>query len=288
MENDWASILADVGMDVPISDSQFNIACPFHADNQPSLSINIERGVWICHVGCGQGSLKYFLKEYLEFSWEEVNQYLQKRYATFDVNLFDINIAEEEEKVEDLIFPFEIGFVPPWIFDRGFSKATLRKWECSIDNEGSLVIPVKNVQGSLAGWIFRRLYLTPKYLYSKGFKKSHNLFGIHLLEPTEFVCITEGSLDSMWLDQLGYASVALLGAHMSKIQEDLLVGLPTKELVLCLDNDEAGLKAAENMLTRLSDRCIVSVTQVPKGYKDVQDIRDKEVLAEIIKQRKLW
>jgi len=288
MENDWASILADVGIDVPISNAQFNIACPFHVDNQPSLSINIDKGVWICHVGCGEGSLKLFLKDYLKFSWDEVTQYLQKRYATFDINLFDIGIEDEEVEVEDLVFPFEIGLVPPWIFDRGFSKSTLRKWECAIDTEGSLVIPVKNKRGLLTGWILRRLYLTPKYLYSKGFKKSHSLFGIHLLKPSEFICLTEGSLDTMWLDQLGYASVALLGAHMSKIQEDLLIGLPTKELVLCLDNDEAGLKASESILTRLSDRCIVSVTQVPKGYKDVQDIKDSSVIADIIEQRKLW
>ena len=75
MENDWASILADVGIDVPISNAQFNIACPFHIDNQPSLSINIDKGVWICHVGCGEGSLKLFLKDYLKFSWDEVTQY---------------------------------------------------------------------------------------------------------------------------------------------------------------------------------------------------------------------
>ena len=291
MENDWASILTDVGINVPISDNQFNIACPFHMDNQPSLSINIDRGVWICHVGCGQGSLKSFLKEYLEFSWDETNNYLQKRYASFDVNLFDMEDTNEEIQSKDLVFPFEIGLVPPWIFDRGFSKSTLRKWECAIDDEGSLVIPVKDKKGLLTGWISRRLYLTPKYLYSKGFKKSHNLFGIHLLKPSEFICITEGSLDTMWLDQLGYTSVALLGAHMSKIQEDLLINLPTKELVICLDNDEAGINASEDMLTRLSNRCIVSVINIPKtgkGYKDVQDIKDREVLAKIIKQRKLW
>ena len=111
-----------------------------------------------------------------------------------------------------------------------------------------------------------------------------------MLKPSEFICITEGSLDTMWLDQLGYTSVALLGAHMSKMQEDLLINLPTKELVICLDNDEAGINASEDMLTRLSNRCIVSVINIPKtgkGYKDVQDIKDREVLAKIIKQRKL-
>ena len=289
MENDWASILADVGIDVPIANSEFNIACPFHADNSPSLSINIEKGVWICHVGCGQGSLKLFLKEYLKFSWDEVTQYLQKRYATFDIDIFEVpSLEDSPEEVQPLEFPFKPGFVPPWIFDRGFSKKTLRKWECTMDDEGTLIIPVKNKDDRLLGWISRRLYLTPKYLYSKGFKKSRTLFGINFLRKTDFLCITEGSLDAMWLDQHNYSSVALLGANLSKIQEELLIDAPIKELVLCLDNDTAGMQAAETMLTRLSSRCIVSVVQVPKGYKDVQDIKDATILTDIIEQRELW
>ena len=289
MENDWASILADAGIDVPISNSEFNIACPFHADNSPSLSINIDKGVWICHVGCGQGSLKLFLKEYLKFSWDEVTQYLQKRYATFDIDIFEVpSLEDSPEEVQPLEFPFKPGFVPPWIFDRGFSKKTLPKWDCTMDDEGSLIIPVKNKDDRLLGWISRRLYLTPKYLYSKGFKKSRTLFGINFLRKTDFLCITEGSLDAMWLDQHNYSSVALLGANLSKIQEELLIDAPIKELVLCLDNDTAGMQAAETMLTRLSSRCIVSVVQVPKGYKDVQDIKDSAILTDIIEQRELW
>ena len=34
--------------------------CPFHADHQPSLSLNAEKGVFFCH-GCGaQGGLVEF------------------------------------------------------------------------------------------------------------------------------------------------------------------------------------------------------------------------------------
>ena len=30
--------------------------CPFHEDKSPSLSINVEKNVWICWTGCGGGS----------------------------------------------------------------------------------------------------------------------------------------------------------------------------------------------------------------------------------------
>lgn len=283
---DWANVLTELGIDIPRVTDQFNIACPFHADIQPSLSINLERGVWICHAGCGEGSLKSFLKNMLDVSWHEVNQYLTKRYATFDVDIF-ADITEEVVYDETIEFPFSVGFVPPWIFDRGFTATTLRKWGCAVD-DGDLIIPVKNQDGAYTGWISRRLYLTPKYLYSKGFKKARNLFGINFITSSDFICLTEGSLDAMWLDQYGYNALALLGAHMSQYQENLLMTLPTKEVVLCLDNDTAGKTATDNILTRLSNRCIVSVVTVPEGYKDVQDIKDEKLLATIIQQRTLW
>lgn len=34
--------------------------CPFHDDRIPSMSINLEKGVWKCHAGCGSGGLLDF------------------------------------------------------------------------------------------------------------------------------------------------------------------------------------------------------------------------------------
>ena len=125
-----------------------------------------------------------------------------------------------------------------------------------------------------------------KYLYSKGLQKSKLLFGQDLIQQaTEFICITEGSLDTMWLDQHDFHSVALLGAHMSKAQQALALKLPTKELVLCLDNDDAGRIGLEKAMNDLYPKFMVSRIQLPKEYKDVQEIRDRELLTSIIKER---
>ena len=284
---DWTSVLLESGLQIPTENSQFNISCPFHSDTQPSLSINIERGVWICHVGCGQGSLEYFLGKYLRLDQEGVDQYLLQRYSNFDINVFDSKEVAEETELLDLEFPFEIGWVPDWIFERGFTKKTLRRWECATDEENNLIIPVIQDR-KVRGWVSRRLYASPKYLYSKGLKCSRLLFGIDNIIKSDFICITEGTLDTMWLDQNGFPSVAIFGASLSKKQEELLLSLPTKELVLCLDRDEAGKIATGKALTRLSERCIVSSITIPERYKDVQDIRDYDELSEVISNRNLW
>jgi DNA primase len=128
--------------------------------------------------------------------------------------------------------------------------------------------------------------MTPKYLYSKGLKKSRVLFGQYLItEKTPFVCITEGTLDTMWLDQHGFPSVAILGASLSKAQEELTLGLQTEELVLCLDNDEAGQIGFQKAMGCLSKSFVVSYVKLPKEFKDVQDVRNSEELASIIKNR---
>lgn len=36
---------------------QHTLNCPFHSDNDPSFSINLDSGTWCCHSGCGEGGV---------------------------------------------------------------------------------------------------------------------------------------------------------------------------------------------------------------------------------------
>ena len=190
--------------------------------------------------------------------------------------------------MSEITIEYDRTRVPPWRFNRGFTSETLLEWQCGADFDGGLVIPAYDLTNRLVATITRRVNLTPKYLYSKGLRKSRILFGAHKIQKSDFICITEGSLDAIWLQQNGFPAVSLLGASISKYQEDLLLQLPTDELVLCLDNDEAGKIGVSKALTTLSNRCRVSRISLPGGYKDVQDIRDITVLKETVKQRTYW
>ncbi len=281
----WIPFFLDNNFSIPIATEQFSILCPFHEDNVQSCAVNLDKGVWICFAGCGQGSLYGFFMKYMNLSFEELSSRIRKDEASFNINMFD-EFEEQEEEMPEVAFPFQYGYVPPWIFDRGFDKPTLKRWGGAIDNFGSLVLPIRTLESKLVGWLSRRQHGTPKYLYSKGLKKSKLLFGQHLLSnPQEFICITEGSLDTIWLDQHGFASVALLGAHISKRQQELALELPTKEVVLCLDNDEAGRIGLEKAMNCLNTKMMVSYIKLPKEYKDVQDVRDENLLIQILQDR---
>ena len=144
------------------------------------------------------------------------------------------------------------------------------------------------MENRLVGWVTRRQAAIPKYMYSKGLKKSKVLFGADKITLSSFVCITEGTLDAMWLNQHGYPAVALLGMSMSKRQQELLSSLRTEEIVLCLDNDTAGQTGLQKALQAIGNTMMNSYIKLPNGYKDVQEIKSQRILDMVIKNRYYW
>ena len=197
--------------------------------------------------------------------------------------------SEEKKSAPRMEMPFLIKEPPLWIYGRGFTPETARKWGWRTSNEGSLVIPVHNQDNQLTGWVCRRAgKQLPKYIYSLGMKTSEVLFGANYLPPnSKSIYITEGPLDAIWLNQNGYPAVALFGVHLSRIQERILLSFRAGEIILCLDNDAPGREASMKIMKRLEKYCVVKFINVEKPFKDVQDVREKVVLKNIIDRRSI-
>lgn len=291
---DWANILEKLGMNVPIGTDQFSVICPFHDDRVKSCSINTDKALWICFAGCGQGHLKSFIRKYKGWDAYSVDKFIANNSTPSELKdvLFEIRpewTTKSEEDLPLVNIPYTLGNVPRWIFERSFNKRTLKKWNCGVTGQNGLVIPVTDRDSRTVGWITRQEKRIPKYLYSKGLKKSKLLFGQSLIpENTSAVHVTEGPLDAMWLDQLGFPAVALLGMSMSKKQRDLILTLPTKEIILCLDNDQAGKIGRDRALDLLHGKITLSYIKLPKKYKDVQDVRSYDILNNAIKNKNYW
>ena len=283
----WASLLLDAGIDVPLERDQFNISCPFHIDELPSCSINVTIGKWICFAGCGQGSLVTLLSKFTGQGIENIQRDIANNAVEFDFDFFENEFPSEDE-LGEVEYPGKRQIVPEWIFDRGFSRKTLKAWDCGMNEYGDLIIPVYDAKQRLVGWMERRIDATPKYMYSKGLRKSQLLFGEHKIQSTQTICITEGALDTMWLNQNGYTSVALLGASFSYAQQNRLKALHPEEIVLCLDNDDAGQKAMNKISTCMKDSCMLSWIELPEQVKDVQEIRQQTLLKRVIDSRVFW
>ena len=284
---DWNQILLKHGFDVPLDRNEFNILCPFHTDSVPSCAINTDKGLWICFRGCGEGSLKSFLQKHLGIPWNELEAEVDN--SQWSLDLWDdlSTLVEPEEILPQLP---EGTAIPDrhWIFNRGFTREVLTQANCIVNKYGDLIIPVYDYQNQLKGYISRRQQATPKYMYSFGFKKSKVLFGGNQLEKASKIYVTEGALDALWLRQHGYPAVAVLGARVSQEQIRLLNTLYPEEVVLCLDNDEAGQLGINKALLDMAQNYMVSYIVIPKGYKDVQDIHNSKVLKQILNDREYW
>ncbi len=49
--------LEDRGVKLTGGGAQKTARCPFHEDKSASFSVNVEKGIWHCHAGCGGGSV---------------------------------------------------------------------------------------------------------------------------------------------------------------------------------------------------------------------------------------
>jgi hypothetical protein len=66
------------GQRIAATSGNVSVRCLFHADSVASLSVNLAKGVWRCHAGCGGGGI-------LEF---------EKKFSKCDVSTAWANIAE--------------------------------------------------------------------------------------------------------------------------------------------------------------------------------------------------
>lgn len=128
-----------------------------------------------------------------------------------------------------------------WFTKQGFSFRTAYYWRIEF-NKTSLTFPIRNVESKTIGFITRNIVAFPKYILSKGFKKEV-LFGINFAELNKPLIVSEGVFDCMWLWQLGFNNVSLLGAHPSMEQIAQLKELNVGWFIF--DDDIAGRQAVE-------------------------------------------
>jgi DNA primase len=289
---DWYSILEALHLDPPIDGGEYQVLCPLHDESRPSCSINVDKGKWICFAGCGAGSIQFLIKLMKKSTTAQARDFVEQHgmYKIPSVStLFKHERLDEDKPLPEITFPFEVGRIPTWIYNRGINKESLLRWEVGVDDRAGLSLPVRDKDGRMVGWVLRQRIAEPKYLYYPGLKKSKVLFGQHLLpEHIENLYIVEGSLDAIWLDQHGYSVVSLLGAMISTAQVKLLRNIKADKLILVLDNDEAGYKGTKKGLTQLREYGIVKYVKLPKHVKDIQEIQDANALGEVLNNTYSW
>jgi len=122
----------------------------------------------------------------------------------------------------------------------------------------------------------------PKYLNSSDsvlYKKNRNLYFtddfIIATKKKGYAFIVEGYFDVLSLNKLGYANAVSPSGTALTYQQLESVSKYTSKILICFDNDEAGLKATERVLevkNQVSKQLEVHCLNLPSEYKDISDV----------------
>ena len=159
-----------------------------------------------------------------------------------------------------------------------------------------IMFPILNFRSETIAYGGRALEdFGPKYLNSSDsvlYKKNRNLYFtkdfISSVKKKGYAFLVEGYFDVLSLNQLGYSNSASPSGTALTIQQLEAVSRYTNKILLCFDNDEAGLKATERVLeikNQVSNQLEIHCLNLPEKYKDISELYedDEDIFSSVLK-----
>jgi DNA primase len=178
---------------------------------------------------------------------------------------------------------------PYLITERGLTLETIVDFGVGFCEKGMMAgriaIPIHNPDGQVVAYAGRfpgePTEETPKYKLPQGFRKSLELFNIdRAAKEAGTLVIVKGFFGCMKLHQYGCTrTVALMGSTMSAAQEELIRKLTDdrSQVIVMLDQDEAGRAGREDIANRLSKFCFVKIHVFAQEGQQPEDLSAEEV-----------
>lgn len=246
------------------------------ASGKRSLYCNIldKPGVWHCFK-CGErGYFSQFVEHATNWGEFKLVSFLRRHRPTSIEVPGDAPTTKQYFTEADVI-EGKFAYRHDYCYDRGLSESTLRRYRVGYDrDENDIIFPWYDRVGKLIA-IKRRAILTKYYRFECNESITSLLFGLHLVRPRSITWIAEGEFDAMYLDQcfstrkvVGHGAVALGGKYLhDSALAELMVKTPTL-IVLALDNDTDGDKAASTIEMQLAGKVSTYRMQFDSGVKD--------------------
>jgi DNA primase len=275
---------------------QYRGRCPIHRGRGvEAFHVNLERGLFHCFA-CGAGGNVLDLVAAMEgCSIRDAALRLQGSH-TASLAPGMVRGATRRKLVTKkracnppLGFSLDVDRRHPYLAQRGIDAATTDYFGVGYFSgrglmRGRIAIPIHDDPGRLVAYCGRAVDGTdPRYRFPAGFQKSEVLFNYHRARGAagDQVIVVEGFFDCMRVHQAGFACVvALMGAHLSGAQQELLTGRFSK-IVLLLDGDATGRAATSQIAGSLAPADSVTQLLLPPGVQPDQMAADqiRQVLA---------
>lgn len=265
---------------------QYKFLCVAHNDSDPSADVHLETGFWNCWSCSAGGDLIDLGKRATGKTRAEIKRLVApnnpaakaaavSRRAKAARALLGPSEDQSERFVAHVPQDYEPGGNFRYLFDRGITKRSIRKWgvryvvseELTRKNgdpftiDHAYALPIRDDGGITVGWCYRASprsrswFRDVRYIYTPGITDilNHTWFGLWEQWNEKHITVTEGALDAIWLTQCGFPAVAMLGnqaKQVSKIRK--LMHFQT--VTLFLDHDETGVGITNYLGSELTKR----------------------------------
>lgn len=267
--------------------------CPIHdGDNKQAFSIYTESGAWRCFTaGCHEhngnlyGLIKLLLKKRgLDYSHKNITRFIEVKneYSDGSINYrFLVKDKKDKIKVPRQSILKKLDIPAAYFINRKFLPETLIKYDVGLcTNKNSkyysrAIVPIYNLDHThMVGFTARTTCgEDPKWLHSE-FNRDNSLYNSWFakteLEQTN-TCVLVESPGNVWrLEESGiHCGLAMYGTQLSFGQMRLLANLGILNIVLALDNDEAGKTATALLVQRLKGLYNIVIPKIE--YEDLAE-----------------
>ena len=248
-------LLDHIGLtDLKVHGKNIQARCPQHPhwENRPdNFSVSAIHGGFLCR-SCGyHGSLHKLIADQTGRDWWEIAALkhsfgleLQNGYQPLVESPAMCHSVSNPDELQALLDDYND---PP---QRALENRDITAEDADLfgikwwDERNAWVIPVEDIVGRLVGIQYKH----GKRVWCEDGTPLHiNLFNYHRRPLRGQLIVVESPLDCVKLHRWGYFAVASYGAFVHQHQLELLRGL---DVVLCLDDDETGISATEEVLAR--------------------------------------
>ncbi|MFH0725927.1 MAG: toprim domain-containing protein [Pseudomonadota bacterium] len=263
--------------------------CPLHrGDNITAFRVHLSRGVWHCFTGCGGGDIVELVRHIEKCSYAQAGRILsrlienagpqprfqppllaKRAFRPYTQRLFlnpNVPFLQDHKKISvHTAFTYEAGTS---------AKSAFLK--------DMVAVRLYDLTGNPLGYCGRRLdpleiKKRGKWRFPPNFPKSTVLFNAHRAIPYihKGIILVECPWAAMRFAQANVKNTAaLLGTALSPIQIQWITKAP--KVLLMLDGDPAGNKAANHIFAMLKGRLDVIVYRLPDGLEP-EDLPDDKI-----------
>lgn len=233
-----------------------------------------------------------FICNFLDKDIDDVTVSAAKKNKAVDI--FHRKIHREQSQITRTGIRERLSIPAQYYIGRNYTPEVLESFdvgECLVENQpmsGRVVVPIYDEDDNYVGCVGRSIkeHLHPKWLHSQGFTKNI-LYGLNLAKKrileTRTVAVVEGQGDVWRAFEAGLDfTVGIFGCSLNEDQLMLLEQSGALNMVILTDQDDAGNKAAEQIIKKCGRR--FNYIRPTWSTKDIGDLTVEQIKEEILPQ----